>query len=134
MVSDNLVKKFSDAVERAEGYGEPGAIPTRANNPGDLTDEGNIGLGQIQSGGRGATLITIYPDYATGRAALEKKVRRMLNGASETYHLGDSISEVGAKWAEVREWGDNVASDLGVSPLTTLGDLAIADQNEQGNG
>src|ERR1700733_13438818 len=123
MVSDNLVKRFSDAVERAEGYGEPGAIPTRANNPGDLTDEGDIGYGRIQSAGRGATLITVYPDYATGRAALDKKVRRMLDGASETYHLTDSISEVGAKWAEVREWGDNVANSLDVSPLTTLGDL-----------
>ena len=131
MVSDNLVKRFGDAVEVAEGYGRPGAIPTRANNPGDLTDDGDIGLGVIHSGGPHGAAITIYPDYFTGRQCLDRKNRNIFNGASEVYLLSMSITEVGMKWAGVREWGDNAAEKLGVSPATTLAELVEQDLLEQ---
>src|SRR2546425_241529 len=35
--SENKITKFMVAIAEQEGFGIPGAIPTRANNPGDLT-------------------------------------------------------------------------------------------------
>jgi hypothetical protein len=136
MVSDSLVKKFCDAIESAEGFFHKNAngvpnLPQRCNNPGDLTDDGDVGLGTARSKGLGATDITIYPTYAAGRAALEKKIRRALNGASSVYTLDLSIENFGMKYARDPQWGVNVASSLGVSPLATLADLVQADLNLQ---
>jgi hypothetical protein len=137
MVSDSLVKKFCDAIESAEGYfqkrsGAGEDLPQRCNNPGDLTDDGNVGYGTARSSGIGAADITIYPDYAAGRAALEKKIRRALNGESHVYTLAMSVEDFGEKYARDSHWGINVAESLGVSPLTTLADLVQTDLNERG--
>jgi hypothetical protein len=137
MVSDSLVKRFCDAIESAEGFfqkriGEAEDLPQRCNNPGDLTDDGDVGLGTARSVGIGAADITIYPSVEAGQAALEKKIRRALNGASSVYTLSMSIEQFGMKYARDSHWGVNVAAELGVSPLTTLADLVQADLNEQG--
>jgi hypothetical protein len=136
MVSDSLVERFCKAIESAEGFfqkriGGAEDLPQRCNNPGDLTDDGNVGLGTARSAGIGAADITIYPTLAAGQAALEKKIRRALNGASSVYTLDMSIEQFGMKYARDSHWGVNVADQLGVSPLTTLADLVQADQNEQ---
>jgi hypothetical protein len=136
MVSDSLVKRFCDAIESAEGFfqkrsGAGEDLPQRCNNPGDLTDDGDVGLGTARSAGIGAADITIYPTLAAGQAALDKKIRRALNGASSVYTLAMSIEEFGMKYARDSHWGINVAEQLGVSPLTTLEDLVDADRNEQ---
>jgi hypothetical protein len=136
MVSDSLVKRFCDAIESAEGFfqkriGEGPDLPQRCNNPGDLTDDGDVGCGTARSTGIGAADITIYPNLAAGQAALGKKIRRALNGESRVYTLDMSIEQFGMKYARDSHWGINVAQQLGVSPLTTLADLVQADLNEQ---
>jgi hypothetical protein len=136
MVSDGLVKRFADAIAHAEGFyaatrDGKSDLPERCNNPGDLTDDGNIGYGTARSTGIGATDITIYPTAVDGWNALYRKVRRALTGASTVYTLDMSIEEFGLKYSEDPDWGVNVANILGVSNQATLADLVAADAQQQ---
>lgn len=123
MVSEQLVEKFCQAIATAEGFGPPEKLPTRCNNPGDLTDDGDVGLGTAQSAGLGAAKITIYRSLDDGWDALRKKVRRMLEGKSQVYHLWMTIDMVGQVYARNPEWAINVARELGVPVTMTLKDL-----------
>lgn len=131
MISEALISKLSVAIADEEGFYVEGSVPQRANNPFDLTDEGNIGNGVIQTGGPAGAAITIYATPADGWAAGARKLRRMLSGASLVYLLSMSIEEVGMKWSEDPNWGKNVAAKLGVSPDTTLEQLVQADLASQ---
>lgn len=140
MVSEELVIRFARAIAYAEGFGESNALPTRCNNPGDLAI-GDQGFGTARSSGIGATDITIFGTEADGWAALYRQVRKMLTGASHVYTLDMSIDHVGLKYAEVHEWGVNVAehlhtalgaNDFTVTPKTTLLELVNYDLKGQG--
>lgn len=133
MVTDDVVNRFAQAIARAEGFYEtdPTKIPTvpqRARNPGDITDEGNIGLGVIQTSGPAGAAITIYATVEDGWAALQKKVRRMLDGQSEVYKPDLTIVEVGLKYSGNGGWGLNVAKQMGVDSRMTLAELASDNQ------
>jgi hypothetical protein len=128
MVSDDLVKEFSEAIARAEGFYVPDSVPARARNPGDLTDDGDVGNGVIQTAGPNGAAITIYASDADGWAALHKKVRRMLDGASHTYTPDLTIMEVGLKYSGDGAWGLNVAKQLGIDSRMTLAELAEDNQ------
>lgn len=111
------ISDFSNAIGHAEGYGTPGAIPTRANNPGDLA-LGDIGYGTLGKG------ITIFPTPDAGSAALDKQVSMMADGSSKNYSPLESISQIGATYAAGDPaWSKNVAKLLGVDPSSTLGSL-----------
>jgi hypothetical protein len=133
-VSDAFVQKFAEAIATAEGFFAPIEIdkgpnlPQRCHNPGDLTDDGDIGYGTAHSAGYGAAFITIYSCDDDGWAALRIKVRRMLNGASMTYPTYLSIESVALKYSGDLNWAKNVAAHLGVSTSTTLIQLADANQ------
>ena len=73
MISEELLDKFCEAIARAEGFYEAGTVPRRSNNPGDLTDEGDKGLGTIQTEGPNGAKITIYATPADGWAALRRR-------------------------------------------------------------
>ncbi len=133
MVSQDLILKFSRAIARAEGFGVAGAVPTRAHNPGDITDDGDIGLGVIHTGGPHGAPITIYATDVDGWAALYRKVGRMLRGASHVYLLSMSIQQIGIKWSGDPHWPDNVARDLGVSTAARVADLVSFDLAQQKN-
>lgn len=111
------VSRLAQAIAKAEGYGLPNAIPTRANNPGNL----KLGAPVLKG-----TEITQFATAAEGWAALEKQIRLMLTGASAHYKPTMTIAEVGAKWAPsgdnnvVGAWAANVAKFLGVSVSTPL--------------
>jgi hypothetical protein len=137
MISDDFVKKFTQGAADAEGFfnGDPNSVPKRANNPCDLTDENHrqdpeqgIGLGTIRTGGPNGALITIYANVDDGWNAGYRKFRRMLSGASTVYTLDMTLTDVGLKYSGTREWGDNLAKFLGVSPDTTLATLAALNQ------
>lgn len=130
MVSEQLVEKFCQAIAKAEGYGPPEKLPTRCNNPGDLTDDGDIGLGTARSTGIGAANITIYRTLDDGWNALRSKVRRMLEGRSQVYHLWMTIDMVGQVYARNSQWAVNVARDLGVPVTMPLKDLVTSYQEE----
>jgi hypothetical protein len=128
--SASLIDRFAKAIAVAEGYGKPG--PTEhANNPGNITDDGDVGCGCVQTHGPNGAKITIYETPGDGWAALERKVRRMLSGASHTYTLNLTVMEVAMKWSGDTNWGINVANCLQVSPSTTLADLVASDPKSQ---
>ena len=131
MVSNELVERVCQAIAFAEGFGKPGALPTRCHNPGDLTDDGDIGFGTAKSAGFGSANITIYGSDDQGWDALRKKVRRMLEGRSGVYPVSFSIEQVGMKYSRDTYWGINVAQKLGVSADMTLADLVAADPQSQ---
>src|SRR5271167_4609971 len=125
MTPETLIQAFCTAIAHAEGFYVEGSVPQKANNPGDLTDDGDVGLGVISTTGPMGARITIYPTVEAGWAALTKKCARMLNGASEVYLLSMTIQQVGMKWSGSATWGINVAMRLGsyVSPQTTLAEF-----------
>ena len=137
MVSDAFVEKFANAVGVAEGFfahGPSPTVPQRANNPGNITDDGDVGYGTIQTAGAMGAKITIYPSLEAGRAALCRKLRRMLNGASMTYPRWMTIEQVAIKWSGDPNWATNVARELGVSTTWTLGQLADENQGSPAIG
>ena len=131
MVSEELVKRFAEAVARAEGYGVPDSVPTQAKNPGDLSDDGDIGNGVIQTSGPFGAKITVYATDEDGWAALYKKVRRMLEGRSKTYPQDLTLMEVALKYAGSPLWAANVARSLGVDTRATLAEIAAKGQVQQ---
>jgi hypothetical protein len=131
MVSEELVTRLSQAIAKAEGFDVPNSVPCRANNPGDLTDDGDVGCGLIHTSGPYGAAITIYPNVSAGWQALYKKVRRMLEGGSHTYPVRITLMEVGLKYAGSAQWAMNVAKQLGVDTSTTLADLAKRDWDQQ---
>lgn len=133
-VSQELINKFARAIAAAEGYGLPGTIPTKANNPGDLTDDGNLGYGVMQSSGPHGAAITIYPTAEEGWQALYKKLHRALAGASHVYRLDMTIEQIGIKWSGDPVWARNVARSLGCDCNFTLAQLVAADHVETESG
>src|SRR5277367_2927435 len=124
MTPDTLVQAFATAIARAEGFYVDGSVPQRSRNPGDLTDDGDVGCGFIATSGSMGARITIYPTVEAGWQALNKKVARMLNGASTVYTPDMTILEVGLKYAGTAQWGQNVAARLGVDTRMTLAEYA----------
>jgi hypothetical protein len=121
------VLKLAKAISVAEGFGVPGAVPTRANNPGDLT---GTDCGSFQTSGKAnAEGVWIFTNLADGWEALYLKVNRMLAGKSAIYHLGDTIETLAGKYTggdNAEAWAANVAAFLGVTVTTTLAELAAA--------
>jgi hypothetical protein len=120
MTPQSLVEAFATAVAHEEGFYVAGSVPQRANNPCDLTDDGDVGCGVIHTSGPEGAGITIYPNVEAGWQAAYKKFGRMLNGASHVYTLDMTISDVGMKYSGNATWGVNVAARLGVPPTMTL--------------
>jgi hypothetical protein len=124
MTPETLIQAFATAIAKEEGFYVQGSVPQRANNPGDLTDDGDVGMGVIATSGPQGAKITIYPTVEAGWAALTKKVARMLNGGSAVYTPDLTITEVGLKYSGTAQWGANVAAMLGIDPRTTLAEYA----------
>lgn len=112
------------AIAFTEGYnalvnGQP-SNPARLNNPGDISDGSSVYGSEFHSG----SSITKFPDAATGWAWLYAKIKNAVTGVSHVYKADMSWREIGAKWAppSANVWANNVATTLGVSPDSTLGD------------
>jgi hypothetical protein len=122
--NDPIVVMVAEAIASAEGWfnGDPNSLPRRANNPGDITDDGDIGLGTL-----GGAHITVYATEQDGWNALYRKVSRMLSGGSRVFTPDLTLAQVGQKYANGdSNWARNVAARLGVSTDTRLGDLTGA--------
>jgi hypothetical protein len=114
---DPRISKFSDAIEKAEGYGVPGALPTRINNPGDLC-LGDKGWGVTEGK-------TNFPSYEIGRAALDRESALICTGTSHVYRLSDTIMQVALKYTggdNALAWATTVSGHLGVMTTTTIYD------------
>lgn len=110
--SDGL-KRFADAIARAEGFGIPGAIPTRANNPGDLARGGET---------LGAEKITVYPTLDAGWQALYHQLDLIARGKSAHYTPDFTIADMSAVWTATEQsaWAQNVARALGTTVNTPI--------------
>jgi hypothetical protein len=114
------LSQFAAAIAQAEGYGVSGAIPTLANNPGDLA-EGDIGYGTLGSAG-----ITVFPSAQAGQSALLQQLTTIQNGTSSNYTTSESLSQMATTYAGpggASNWLSNVASFLGISPTSTVGQV-----------
>lgn len=113
------VIKIAQAIAKAEGFGIPDAIPTRANNPGDLTgaDAGSFPtFGTMNEDG-----VIHFAHVEDGWTRLYVKVARMLAGQSEVYPLDWTLDQVGMEYSHGDlNWAKNVAADLGIPTSTTL--------------
>jgi len=117
---ENRKTKFMIAIAKAEGYGVPGAIPTRANNPGDLTRS----LGFSTTGERlGSAAIVVFSDAANGWSALERQLTLIETGQS-IHKLSDTILAFAHSYTATEQdvWAANVAAEIGLDPNATLGD------------
>jgi hypothetical protein len=127
-LEDNITV-IAEAIADAEGYFVPGdhdgrSLLHRLNNPGGLKKPalGAEGLPTWMDTG-----LIIFPTEAMGWAALRYQVGMMLTGRSRIYHPSDTLTTVGLKYADGDEnWGENVATRLGVSPDAKLTELAEA--------
>jgi len=115
------VQAIALAIAAAEGFGVPGAIPTLANNPGDLV-LGNMGYGTM-----GTQEITVYATAEDGWNALYGQIQKWINGTSKYYNPSMTWGQIGAIYAgSGTPWAANVAAALGVDPNSTLGDYVSA--------
>jgi hypothetical protein len=113
VASPALISSFSNAVAGAEGYGASSTnLPTSTNNPGDI---GTTGNGTVAG----------YATPEAGWAALDSQVSKMFTGTSKIYNPNMTIAQVGNAYSNGDpNWAVNVANKLGVSPDTTLAQLA----------
>ena len=118
---------LSSAIAQAEGYGVSGAIPTLANNPGNL-ELGNLGYGTMNAAG--GQQITVFPSAQAGATALENQVQAALNGSSANYNPNMSLSQFGNIYSGGNSaYGNTLASILGVSPNTPLSQANTGNSN-----
>lgn len=112
---------FAAAIARLEGFGVPGAIPTQANNPGDL-ELGDIGYGV--SAAAGGNSITNFPTIEAGWNALENQLNKIVSGSSPNYPPGTSVQQALTTYSGSPSYAQNAANILGVNPGAPVSTLA----------
>lgn len=107
---------FAKAIAKAEGFGVPGAIPTLANNPGDLVIPGWTGE-KLGSAG-----ISVFSNPNDGWTRLYNELQMIVNGSSSIYSPEDTIDSMAVKWTatDPESWALIVSSTLGIPSDTTL--------------
>ena len=105
------IQRFAEAVAYAEGYGQVGAIPTRANNPGDLSIPGWTGdtLGDDQ--------ISVFDTPSEGWRRLRHQLILIRDGHSQIYDPSWTIAQMAEHYAprDPVAWSINVAQKLNVT-------------------
>jgi len=121
--SSDTTRQISIAIGVAEGGYDAsgnnlnnGTLPSRNHNPGDLTVDVNS-TGSGVSGG-----FVVYPDDATGFAALDYQVGKWLDGSSDNATSASTIAQISQFYTTTDQaaWAANVASVLGVTVDTSL--------------
>jgi hypothetical protein len=116
--ADPKIRALAIAISRAEGFGVAGAVPTRANNPGDLVD-GDVGYGLANAEG-----VTIYATASDGWNALYNELGKIFSGTSRVYNTGMTFAAFASLWTggdQASNWAYNVTTILGVTADETLG-------------
>jgi hypothetical protein len=110
------LQQLAAAIAQAEGFGIEGAIPTLANNPGDLV------LGDKGYGTMGAAGITVFASAQDGWNALYHELNLIFSGTSHVYTTAMTFAQVAAHWTqtEVGSWAHNVATYVGASVNDSL--------------
>ena len=115
---------LAEAIAHSEGFGVPGAIPTRAHNPGDMV------CPWLKGPKMGAEGVQVFPDDEIGWNALEQQLRLIKDDRSTNYRPFMTLKEMGEKWTrtESAAWTANVVDWLNqhghaVTDMTKLSDL-----------
>jgi hypothetical protein len=119
MTQEQVIHAFAVAIAYAEGFYVNGSRAQRNHNPGDLTVD-TVGL-SIGTDGP----FVVYANNDDGWLALHEQVRKIVTNTSSIYDSDMTITEVAQKYTTTEQtaWAMNVASKLGVSPDTRIGDL-----------
>jgi hypothetical protein len=115
------IDALAKAIARAEGFGIPGALPTRANNPGDLM-AGDIGFGEIDGK-------TVFQTAEDGWDALKRQLLLIVNGRSNYYDAFDTFRQFAVTYTggdSPDSWLAVLKQDLGIGESTRLGDWVNA--------
>jgi hypothetical protein len=119
-----IVQLLAQAIAAAEGFGVAGAIPTLANNPGDITQAGQNFPGDTGQT-MGSAKIIVFDTVQDGWNALYVQVGNMLSGNDTLYPSTLTLEQAGLQYSGGSSaWVANVAAALGVDPSTTLGQLS----------
>jgi len=125
----DFIQLWAQAIATFEGFTSGGASrPSRNHNPGDLKYAGQTGaIGQDAQG------FAIFPDDATGFQALYNQLAKYVAqfpGYSivqiTAHYLGMGSTPTVNQEGNAFTYANFVASALGVTTDTTLGDLATA--------
>lgn len=117
MTFSNGVRLLAKAIARQEGFGVPGAAPTRNHNPGDLT--GTRWTGVVS----GAENLAVFATDADGWDALHRQLQLIADGRSGVYSRQMTIAQMAEHYAPKPNpavWAANVAAFAGFTPDTTL--------------
>lgn len=112
--STNPLDQLAQAIGRQEGYGIPGALPTRDNNPGDLTKVGG-GFQQFASPADGFAALYSWLTRHIG-AHPDWTFRDLFN----FYLRGSTTAPPVDDQGDSNIYAQNVAGWLGVSPDSTV--------------
>lgn len=108
------------AIATAEGYGIPGALPTRCKNPGDM-GLGDRGYGTANESDPN-NHITVFGSDEDGWNALRRQMELIESGASSVYSPAMTWVQIAQKWAASCRanpgcgWLRTVCNELGVDP------------------
>ncbi len=112
------INRLGFAISKAEGFGIPGTLPTRAKNPGDLK-LGDVGNGLLS----GKTIFTTAQD---GWNALFNQLKLIVGGKSGFYTVNDTFEQFARTWTgndNWASWAATVTATLKVTQSTRLGDF-----------
>lgn len=114
------IKRFAQAIARAEGFYVAGSIPQKAHNPGDIK----------MINWTGPTLgegISVFQSDDAGWSALYRQLWIIVTGQSSNYYLDMTIDQMAAKWTATQQssWAKNVAGFLAVDTKTPLVSVLI---------
>lgn len=120
-----ITTRIAQAIATAEGFYVDGSRPQRNHNPGDMTQD----LTGTSTGKDGAFIV--YGSDADGWECLYAQINAWFNNSSR-YHTSQSSindlaglgSETGYTSTDQAAWAATVATSLGVSPDTSIGDIA----------
>lgn len=111
------------ATAQAEGYGVPGAIPTVANNPIDLS-YGQLAQEYGATGAMGSN-IAVFPDVQSGVNAANAQYGAIEDGSSNNYTPNTTLAEYAQTFAgggsDSTNMLNNLEQILGAGPNDSIG-------------
>lgn len=121
----DFIPAWANTIAQFEGYNSPGTRPARNHNPGDLKFAGQPGALGADSAG-----FAVFPDDVTGFQALYLQLQKYVTSYPNdtilditAHYLGQSTPTVNSQ-GNAFTYAAAVASSLGVTTDTTLGELA----------
>jgi hypothetical protein len=116
----NLTKAIAQAIATAEGFYVSGSRPARNHNPGDMTAD-LIGKAVGKDGA-----FVVYANDSDGWANLYAQINAWLEGTSAHANADSTIHDVSRFYTTTDQdaWANTVASKLGVSIDTPIGQVA----------